>query len=151
MPSPNAVLTAVRDDLVEAGLVRRASVAGVLPPVFVEPLEGPPAPGEREGTEAGTDLVVTLRLSGQTRPTPRTRIDVVDVVYRSRTTAGLKATRDLDEAIVTRLVNGSAYGLSITLGGVHVLAVSVFGGLGPVSQDGPVRTELAKLAVEVAV
>jgi hypothetical protein len=151
VPSPNAVLTAIRDELVTAGLVRRASVAGSLPPVFIEPLEGPPAPGEREGTEAGTDLAVTLRLSGQTRPNPRSRVDVIDVVYRSRGTSGLKAARDLDDAIVTRLVHGSSYGVGLTAGGLFVLAVSVFAGLGPVSQDGPVRTELAKLAVEVAV
>lgn len=156
MPDPNVTLTALRDELVAAGLVRRPGVAGPLPPLFVEPMGGPPAPGEREGSEAGDDLVATLRHSGELAAGfagSGRRTIIAELTYRSRGTPGLKAGRELDAAIREALVERADYGLGLTLGAsgprpVLVLQASVFAGLGPVSDLEGVRTERAAYALE---
>lgn len=150
------LLSALRAELVTAGLVRRPSDAGALPPLFIEPIDGPPAPGEREAPETDGTLVVTARLSSELGEGPgdswRRRI-VVDLVYRSTGTAGIIAGRALDEAIRERLVHGADYGMGVLLdeagSPVRVLQFTVFGGIGPVAQEGGVRTELAKYLAEV--
>src|SRR5688572_1472041 len=100
MPDSTAVLTALRDELLERALVRRPGDAGDLPPAFVEPRGGPPAPHDRaDDADAGArretdnDLVVTLRLSSELSaagPRARYRTVIVDVVYRSTGTDALK-------------------------------------------------------------
>lgn len=150
-------LTALRNELEARELIRRPGVAGPLPPLFVEPAGGPPAPGEREGSEAGTNLAVTLRLSGEVAPGTATgyrRILIVDLVYRSRETAGLKAGRDLDAAIRAGLLDGVTYGTGVRLdeagpADTVILELSVFAGLSPVSELGGVRTEQSKLSLEL--
>lgn len=163
MPDSTAVLTALRDELVSRGLVRKATVAGAqsstgaAPPCHVEP-NAPPAPGEREGLEDDASLAVTIRLStelGEEAFAYRRRI-VIDVIYRSLGTGALKRARALDAAIRSALVDGRPdYGLGWTMGSaapVLVLQSSVYGGLGPVSRD-PAQgaTDQAKYAFEVKV
>lgn len=157
MADSNRVLSALRNELVGLGLVRRPSDAGASPPMHVEPRGGPPAPGDREAPEDDADLTVTLRLSGELSEAPldtyRRRV-VADVVYRSRTTAGLKRARELDAAIRERLAERRlGDGVMLDEGGpaqTFALSATVFGGLGPVGEtpDGT-RTELAKYAIEV--
>lgn len=157
MPTTTHVLTAFRNELEGAGLIRRPGDAGELPPMFVEPITGPPAPGEREGTEAGDELVVTLRLSSELPARAGeafVRGMVFDVVYRSTGTAGLKQGRDLDAAIRARLIQTAGYGTGVMLdeGGTHptfVHELLLFAGVGPIAVDGDVRTELAKYGLEV--
>lgn len=156
MPDSTVVLTALRDTLVAAGLVRRPGTTNsTLPPIHVEPSGGAPAPGGREAPEDHPTLVVTLRLSGEVAQGPTMalrRIIVVDLVYRSRTTAGLKAGRALDAAVRDALVERSDYGVGLTIGTtqpVQVLQATVFGGLGPVSDVEDVRTDRAAYALEV--
>lgn len=158
MPDSTAVLTALRNELERApALIRRPSVAGALPPMFVEPDAGPPAPGEREGTEAGALVVVTLRLSSEPGLAPGqafVRIYIIDLIIRSITTAGLKQGRALDAAIRARLVERANYGTGVLLdeggaGALFVHDLRVFAGLGPVLTAGGVRTEAAKYALEV--
>ncbi len=157
MPDATRVLTALRDDLEAAGLVRRPGTTGVLPPAHVEPRTGPPAPGDREAPENEAVLVVTLRLSSEAPARAGaafTRTCIIDVIYRSASTAGLKLGRALDAAIRARLVQTAGYGTGVMLAdgqasAVHVLELSVFGGLGPIDLDGDVRTELAKYSLEV--
>lgn len=158
MPDVTALLTAMRDDLVAAGLVRKSGAAGALPPVIVEPAGGAPGPGDRfdatdpvASRETAGNLVVTLRLSGEVAasgPAARLRVAVIDVVYRSDTTGGLKAGRALDAAIRDRYVGPTTYGIGVQLPGAFLTQVSIFGGLGPVSDVDGVRTELAKYALE---
>lgn len=163
MPDSTAVLTALRDELVARGLVRKPSDAGAqsapptngLPPCHVEP-NAPPAPGEREAPEDDASLVVTIRLSselGEEAFAYRRRM-VIDVIYRSLGTGALKRARALDAQIRSALVDGRPdYGLGWTMGTtspVDVLQSSVYGGLGPVSRD-PAQgaTDTAKYAFEV--
>lgn len=162
MPDSTDVLTALRDELVQRGLIRKAtttgaeSATGAPPPCHVEPT-APPAPGEREAPEDDGSLVLTLRLSTELGEQPfdsyRRRF-VIDAVYRSKTTGGLKRGRALDSAIRSALVDGRPdYGLGWTMGTtapVLVLSSQVFGGLGPVSRDaGQGATEVAKYVLEV--
>ena len=157
MTDSNRLLTALRNELETAGLVRRPGTASGLPAVHVEPRDGPPAPGSREGSETTGDLVVTLRLSGEmAEPAFNSyrRRAVVDVIYRSTWTTGLMAGRALDAAVRTRIVNRADYGQGYTLdfGGpmaTLVLEARVFGGIGPVSDIAGVRTDQAKYMFEV--
>lgn len=162
MADSNDVLTCLRQELINAGFVRRPSVAGALPPAHIEPVDGPPAPGERPAPEDDDTLVVTLDLSSelaeQAFDTYRRRA-VIDVHYRSKGTAGLQAARRLDAAIRERLTGPPAYGFGWTLGagapaplaaGIEVLAAAVWGGLGPVDRDpGQGAHDLAKYVIEV--
>jgi len=156
MATSNQVLTALRDELVAAGLVRKPATVGNLPPMHVEPRRGPLAPGEGEAPETDGDLVVTIRLSSEVAGLPPLRrIYVVDFVYRSKASSGLLKGRALDEAIRQRLVDGSGYGVGIKLAAgqgsqLWALQVSTFGGLGPVSDVEDVHTDVSKLAVETS-
>ena len=165
MPDSTAILTALRDELVTEGLVRRATTAGAQsstpapPPCHVEPI-APPAPGEREGDEDDATLAVSLRLSSTFGELPfdsyRRRV-VIDVVYRSKTTDGLKRARALDAAIAEAIVNRPDYGQGWVMGSggssgspVFVLSSSIYGGLGPVSRDASQgATDVAKYLFEV--
>lgn len=157
----NDVLTALRQEAVNAGLVRKPATVSALPPMFIEPEGGAPAPGEREGTENHATLMVTIELSSElAAPTfgAGTRTSIVAVHYRSKTTAGLQAARTLDDAIRSRVVGRPDYGLSWTMGagapaplaaGLYVLQAGVFAGLGPVSRDlGQGVHEVAKYSIE---
>lgn len=153
--STTRLLTALRNELEGAALIRRPSTVGALPALHVEPRDGPPAPGEREAPETTGELVVTLRLSGElaepARDAYRRRV-VVDVIYRSIGTAGLIAGRALDAAIRARLVErDDPLGYTLDAGGTHptfLLDAQVWGGLGPVADTAGVRTEQAKYLLE---
>ena len=139
MPDATRVLTATRNTLETSGLIRRPSTAGALPALIVEPRNGPPAPGELEGV--GAQLAVTLRLSseaGARAGGAYSRTFIIDLVYRSIGTDGLKAGRALDSAIRARLVETAGYGTGVMLdagGPAQTFAheIAVFGGLGPLS------------------
>lgn len=157
MPDASIVLTALRDELELAGLIRRPDNAGALPPAFVEPDDDAPAPGDREAPEDDTTLVVTIRLSGELSEPPfssyRRRV-VADVVYRSRTTRGLIRARALDAAIRARIVeqHDNAAGFMLGQGAAHatmVLQAGVYAGLSPVSNVNGTRTDRAAYVLEV--
>lgn len=58
------LLDYIRDYLVAEGIVRKPDVAGELPPLWREPKEGAPAPGEREGTANNDSAVISVFNSG---------------------------------------------------------------------------------------
>lgn len=82
------LLTYLRDHLIAEGLVRRPSVSGTTPPMWLEPRHGTPAPGEGENaTEIGPTTVVGAYLTGGIPPRPymaMLRRDTVDVWLRSQ-------------------------------------------------------------------
>lgn len=160
MPDSSAVLSALHGELQARGLVRRPSINGALPPAFVEPSGGPPAPGEREASESGmtgpaTGLVVSLNASELPEgpfDSHRRRV-VVAFTYRSRGTDGLRAGRALDAAIRSAIVKRADYGLGILLNAgatpLFVRQAVTYGGLGPVSDLDGVRTERSSYVLEV--
>lgn len=141
MPDSSAVLTALRNELVAAGLgVRKASVAGSGYPIHVEPLEGAPAPGERNAPEDNADLVISILVStefGEESQNTYRRRTVIDFRYRSRGTAGKKAAAAVDAAIRQYLTTQGAYGTGWGMddNAVYVLSVAVFGGFGPIARS----------------
>lgn len=165
MPDVNDVLTAIRDDLTAAGIIRKPRTAGVLPPLFLEPDGGAPAPGELEAPEDNYDtakktgLVVSLFASelGEAPLDRYRRRIIVDVRYRSKGTAGLKRGRDLDQALRARYVvrDGGRLGFTLAAGQaseVFVHDAQLWAGLGPISRtvDRGVD-EVAKYLLEVDV
>lgn len=157
MPDTNIVLTALRNELATAGLIRKPDVAGGLPPAFVEPRGGAPAPGEREAPETDGLLVLTIRLGGELsegRFNAYRRRLTVDLIYRTRGTPGLQAGRALDAAIRKHLVgdhdtNALGFRLDEPDLNVQVLESGVWAGLGPVSDVDDVRTDRSSLMLEV--
>jgi hypothetical protein len=66
-----SLLTSLRDHLVAQNLVRKPSVAGAAPPLWLAPRLGVPAPGEGgNATEVGSDLVVGAFQTGGLAPGP---------------------------------------------------------------------------------
>lgn len=140
MSDTATILTAFRDELVTAALVRKASVAGALPPAHVEPIEGAPAPGDRRAPEDHATLVLSLFHDGDLAEDPfdaYRRRTIIDVRYRAKNTAGLKAAAALDASIRARLTEQARnYGNGFVMGGtVLVLSAGVWGGFGPIARS----------------
>lgn len=88
------LLNHFRAHLVSEGLVRDPAVAGVLPPAWLHPRTGVPAPGEGTGTQVGTTAVVGLMEAGGIPAAPHEsewRSDVIDVVFRTTTAPAARA------------------------------------------------------------
>lgn len=89
------LLTALRDYLVSAGVVRKPSVAGVLPPLWLEKQLGVPAPGEGQGNEVGSDLVLGAFLTGGFAPEPYgswIRKPIIDIRFRGLSVQTIQTT-----------------------------------------------------------
>lgn len=88
----------VRDYLALQGLVRKPSVAGASPPMWLEPREGVPAPGQGQNpTEVGATLVVGAWQQPGVAPAPFEqffRNVNLDVRYRA-TSPGLAKAKDI--------------------------------------------------------
>lgn len=163
MADLTAVLSAFRLELVNAGIVRRASAAGNVPPMLIEPSGGARAPGEAEDpVEDDANLVLSLFHSGTLSPASNydaalARGWVLDVRYRTRPDPGangaLRAANALDEEILNRLVRPATnYGYGFMLGGeLWVQRVGVYGGLSRISSSRERGHDLvSKWLVEVA-
>lgn len=148
MADDDLILGAFRGELVDAGLVRRASDDPAafpgLPPVHNEPIEGPPAPGEVEGKGNDPELILTLKLSGDLSELPFDaavqRRAVLDVVYRSATASALRRAMTLDAAIRNRLIRSATnYGFGFILDpgghGLFCHEAAVWGGFSEVSRS----------------
>jgi hypothetical protein len=83
---PN-LLTALRDHLIAQAIVRKPSVAGSAPPLWLEPSLGTPAPGEGNNPdETGEELVLGAFLTGGFSPAPYysfIRKPIVDIRIRA--------------------------------------------------------------------
>jgi hypothetical protein len=103
MPNSADVVNALRDHLVAAGIVRKGNVAGPLPPMVLDPLQGAPAPGELEGIVNDPDLLITARPGGDLTPAPPDGWllqTTVDVIYRGKHSDRIAA---VDAAITAEL------------------------------------------------
>lgn len=159
MPDAGAILTAFREELIAAGLVRRPSDAGALPPAHIEPLEGAVAPGDRHGTENDDELVISLFHSGDLSETnydaALRRRTVIDVRYRTPSNAGERRIMALDAAIRARLISPATnYGYGFIIGTaapLNVYQAALWGGLGPVQRGAGIGLDLlAKYLIECA-
>lgn len=85
---PARLLTALREHLTAAGLVRPPHILGAEAPMWLEPRLGTPAPGEGNNpTEVGADIVVGAYIAGGIAPGPfdgDRRKPIVELRYRTR-------------------------------------------------------------------
>lgn len=114
---PN-LLTAVRDHLVSQNIVRKPSVAGSVPPLWLEPALGTPAPGEGNNPiEVGSDLVLGAFLTGGFAPAPYgsfLRKPIVDIRFRGKSPQNIETT---ELAITKALIDKRDW----TMGGLYVV------------------------------
>lgn len=160
MTSVDYVLSALREELVDAGLVRRPSesIPAGVPPCHIEPVEGAPAPGEREGIEDDAELVLSLFASGVLGEGAfdagyRRRV-VLDLRYRAASSAAYRRAMALDAAVVGWLIRPATnYGHGFTIGVASPLLVheaAVFGGFGRLGSSREAGYDaVSKLLLEV--
>lgn len=128
------LLSGFRNYLVAQGLVRKPSVAGAVPPLWIEPQDGVPAPGEKQGTEDDAHRVLGVFYTAGLAPRPyekeyRTRF--VDVVYRTKEVGDLGATFVLNQAIFNAIVDKRNWSMA----GVQILESLEWRALQRVSSD----------------
>lgn len=115
MPS---LLTALRDHLVAQSIVRKPSVAGAVPPLWLEPQLGTPAPGDGNNpVEVGSDLVLGAFLTGGFAPPPYgsfLRKPIVDIRFRGKSPQNIE-TAEL--AITKALIDKRDF----MMGGLYVV------------------------------
>lgn len=88
MSDATVLLAQLRAHLVGLGLAREPQTAGAAHPLYLQPRDGAPAPGDKPGVERDTELVLTAMWTGEVGLPPRERfrrIDTVDVWLRGRT------------------------------------------------------------------
>lgn len=101
------LLSALREDLVDRGIVRKPSVAGPASPMWLEPRVGVPAPGEGDvPVEVGQDMVLGAYLTGGISPQPYgsfLRKAIIDIRYRcSHPKLAEQAYVDITAALIDR-------------------------------------------------
>lgn len=133
MPAPD-LLSALRNHLVTAAIVRKPSVAGAAPPLWLEPRLGTPAPGEGNNpTEVGTSLVIGAYYDGGISTGPYESVSWIyrdiQIVYRGLSVPTILNT---DLAIRAQLIDRRDWMLNGTL---YVLESSQVGVLSPLVSD----------------
>lgn len=102
------LLSALRDHLVAQGIVRKPSVAGDRPPLWLEPMQGVPAPGEgANATEIDPNLVLGAFLTGGLAPgrfESWWRQPIVDIRFRGRNVQTIQTTElAISKALIDRV------------------------------------------------
>lgn len=64
------LLEAIRAELADEEILRPAGVAGALPPLWLEPADGPPAPGEATGSGGDDTTIVSAFRTGEVPRSP---------------------------------------------------------------------------------
>jgi hypothetical protein len=145
------LLDAFRTHLVAQGAVRVPRIAGAAPPLWLQPRQGAPAPGERPAngtdTEIGPDVVAAADISGGF-PTGRFqsawRFPIVEVRIRSRTAP---LGEDLEAAITAAVIDRTNW----TMGGLQVIESRHWRALTPVASDEQSFDFLVAYAFEIYV
>jgi hypothetical protein len=133
------IVGAFRIDLVAAGLVRRPSEAAPdAPPLHIEPADGAPAPGEREGVEDDDALVLSVFVSELAETNfdgALRRRAILELRYRPFDQAALMDAQALDAAIRARLLDPARnYGYGFDLGGIYCHQATPFAGLSTIAR-----------------
>jgi hypothetical protein len=114
-----SLLTAIRDELVAHDIVRRPSVAGDQPPMWLEPALNTPAPGEgKNPVEIGADVVIGAFLTGGFAPAPYAvlRKPIVDLRIRAAKDKAYLA-EEIELAITGRLIDRRDW----MMGGLYIV------------------------------
>lgn len=126
------LLNAVRDHLVAQAVVRKPSVAGGLPPLWLEPRLGTPAPGEGNNpVEVGSTIVLAAYQTGGIASPPYEsfrRRDIVEFRLRSSTAPVALTT---EQALRANLADKRNW----TMGGLQVIESSEWRALSRLGSD----------------
>ena len=130
------LLTALRAELVASGVVRDPRTPGALPPMWLSPRSGTPAPGEGAGSETGPTAVLAAFRSGGIPPAAargHSRRTTVDVVMR---VTQAPIAEDLDAQLRAVLAPAPlAARYAWAMGGLQVIESRVWRELGPLGFD----------------
>jgi hypothetical protein len=103
MPSPNSnLLGAITSELAQANIAREPNIAGPAPPIWREPPEGAPGPGDMTGVTNDPLTVLSLFYSGGVVPPPGShweRQTTVDLWIRTKGAGPARRAMDLEHAI----------------------------------------------------
>lgn len=140
---------ALRDHLITKGQVRKPGVTGSLPPMWLEPRHGVPAPGEAyEGgstVEIGTDAVLGVRLAGGIPQGPivasTIRSSILDIWVRTTTAPEAATLADLIRAEINDKRDW-------TMGGLTIISSLIFKELQPVTSNDQAFTFLTSYVFE---
>lgn len=102
MSAPSDLLMAVDADLALADITRAPGDAGAAPPLWIDPPDGAPAPGEKKGAENDPLSVLSLFYSGGVVGQGWERQVILDVWIRTRGDRPMLRAIDLDAAIHDR-------------------------------------------------
>lgn len=128
------LLSALRDHLVTHGVVRKPTVPGSLPPMWLEPALGVPAPGEGNNeVEIGEDLVLGAYLTGGFAPAAYStlRKPIVDIRIRAAKDKAYLA-EDIELAITPLIRDRRDW----TMGGLYVVESEQWRPLQRLGSDG---------------
>lgn len=140
------LLGALRDHLISENIVRSPRVAGATPPMWLEPRDGAPAPGEGENsTEVGATATVAAFRNGGIAARP----------YESMLqTLGVDLWLRVKTAPVADTLHGQIRAALIdkrnwTMGGVTVVESSEWATLQPLGSDHQGFTYVCKFMFEI--
>lgn len=129
------LLSELRNHLVAQGIVRRPSVAGGLPPFWLEPQMGVPAPGEgKNPVEIGDTLVAGAFLTGGIAPGPFgswVRKPIVDIRLRARGATAVQDVQSVELAISKALIDRRDW----TMGAMYVVEAEQWRALSRLGSD----------------
>jgi hypothetical protein len=124
------ILTALRDHLVTAGIVRKPNVAGDAPPLVLDPLQGAPGPGELESIVNDRDLIISARPGGDIAPGPTDGWllqTTIDLIYRGKTSDRIAS---VDAAITRELyLTGGMARTAWMMGSLQMIETRLWAGL----------------------
>lgn len=143
------VLPALRDHLATEGIVREPRTAGAVPPLWLDPRRGAPAPGEGSAPETDAEVVLAAFLTGGVPPEfgeGYSRRDVVDL--HIRTTRAPRA-KQLEEQLVAELAP-APYGARFAwdLAGLFVIESRMWRALQPLTHDEQSYTFVVAFLIE---
>lgn len=136
---PAQLLTALRDHLAGEGIVREPGVAGPAAPMWLEPRQGVPAPGDKQPPERGDDAVLGAFVTGGIPPRAYEswqRRPIVDLRFR---TINAVRAHELDELIRAQLIDRRNW----LMGGLRVIESQLWRDFQPLIFDEQAFTYVA--------
>ena len=133
------LLRALSDHLVAEEVVRDPRTPGPLPPLWLNPRDGAPAPGEIEGSEGDADLVLSaflgVRILGEPEQEAFLVHETVDVVIRSRTAPPLPVVEQALTAAVAVDAGAPVGRRNWTMAGLEIVESVLWRGLQPLDSS----------------
>lgn len=142
MPSAKTMLLqAFQADLTAAGLARRPGVAGSAPPLWMEPSDGAPAPGEKAGVENDAGTVLTVFAPDEVLGGGNWQQQhEIDVWVRTKGNGAVTRAYDVEQAIRDRIIGADEFRIDFDLApgtpqAMRIIEARVYAGLRRLGSD----------------